>query len=98
MPIDINRALESHNVASSLEEETLTKIGDFVFEGYRLDKESRKEWEENVDTWTKLALQTIETKSFPWPKAANVKYPLLSTAAMQFAARAYPALIPSDGK
>ena len=45
-----------------------------------------------------LAKQTVEPKSYPWPKASNVKYPLLSTAAMQFAARAYPSLIPSDGK
>jgi hypothetical protein len=29
----------------------------------------------------------------PWPNAANVKYPLIITAAIQFAARAYPAIV-----
>lgn len=36
----------------------------------------------------------MEKKSYPWPNSANIKYPLLTTAAMQFAARAYPALVP----
>jgi predicted phage terminase large subunit-like protein len=44
--------------------------------------------------WLKLATQVMEKKNYPWPNAANVKYPLLTTAAMQFAARAYPALVP----
>jgi len=39
-----------------------------------------------------------ENKTYPWPKASNVKYPLIATAAMQFSARAYPALVPQDGK
>lgn len=95
--IDINKALESHNIAKDLEEKELEEIGDFVHEGYELDLTSRKDWEENLDKWTKLALQVSEQKNFPWPKSANVKYPLLSTAAMQFAARAYPALVPSNG-
>ncbi|HPP19055.1 MAG TPA: cell envelope integrity protein TolA, partial [Candidatus Dojkabacteria bacterium] len=44
------------------------------------------------------ALQISGNKTYPWPNAANIKYPLLATAAMQFAARAYPTLVPSDGK
>jgi chaperonin GroES len=46
------------------------------------------------EQWLKLATQVVEKKTYPWPNAANVKYPLLTTAAMQFAARAYPALVP----
>jgi chaperonin GroES len=97
MPIDINKALASHNIADDLKEDELLKISNFVFEGYKIDLDSRKDWERNVDKWTKLALQSTEQKNFPWANAANVKYPLLSTAAMQFAARAYPALVPGDG-
>lgn len=97
MAIDIRKAMESHNLADDLDEKELNEIGDFVHEGYTTDVESRKEWEDNIDKWTKLALQVSDNKNFPWPKAANVKYPLLSTAAMQFAARAYPALVPSNG-
>jgi chaperonin GroES len=49
-----------------------------------------KMWQLECQEWLKLAKQTIEPKTYPWPGASNVKYPLLSTAAMQFAARAYP--------
>ncbi|WP_299209764.1 amidohydrolase family protein, partial [uncultured Dokdonia sp.] len=36
---------------------------------------------------------TWEDKTFPWPGASNVKFPLLTIAALQFSARAYPSLI-----
>jgi chaperonin GroES len=90
--------LESVNIAESLDEQLLKDIGRDAEKGYVLDHESRLDWEKNIDEWTKLAKQTIEPKSYPWPKASNIKYPLLSTAAMQFAARAYPSLVPSSGK
>ena len=90
--------LESVNIAESLDEEKLRVIGSEAFSGFDLDQQSRKDWERHVDEWTKLAKQTIEPKTYPWPKASNIKYPLLSTAAMQFAARAYPSLVPSNGK
>lgn len=90
--------LESVNIAESLEEQQLKDIGRDAKKGFVLDHQSRLDWEKNIDEWTKLAKQTIEPKSYPWPKASNIKYPLLSTAAMQFAARAYPSLVPSNGK
>jgi chaperonin GroES len=90
--------IESKNIAEDLSEEELLKIGEEAFTGYESDRSTRGDWEKRVDEWTNLAKQTIEKKSFPWPEASNVKYPILSTAAMQFAARAYPALIPSDGR
>lgn len=86
------------NIADTLDEELLLKIGEECFKGYEDDVGSRKDWELQLEEWTKLAIQVKEEKSYPWPKASNVKYPLLSTAAMQFAARAYPIIVPSDGK
>lgn len=95
--ISLRSLVENKNIAKDLDEEQLAKIGSQVSEGFEYDLTTREEWEHNVDEWTKLALQVKEEKSWPWPKAANVKYPLLSTAAMQFNARAYPSLIPSSG-
>ena len=89
---------ESLNLAENMSEDELKKIGREALEGYELDCDSRKEWAKQAEEWTKLAKLTVEHKTFPWPKASNVKYPLLATAAMQFAARAYPSLIPSDGR
>lgn len=94
----IRALLESTNIAENLDEDKLQEIGAQCKKGYEQDLESRKEWEQNIDEWTKLAIQAKEPKSYPWPKASNIKYPLLSTAAMQFAARAYPSLVPSDGR
>ena len=86
------------NLAEDLDDNTLISIGNDVVEGYETDKASREPWEKDLKSWTELALQISGNKTYPWPNAANIKYPLLATAAMQFAARAYPTLVPSDGK
>lgn len=98
-PKDSLRALvESVNIAETIGADTLKSVGIEAKEGYDNDRESRNQWEKDIDEWTKLATQVREERSWPWPRASNVKYPLLATASMQFAARAYPSLIPSDGK
>jgi chaperonin GroES len=93
-----NKDMASKNLAEDMTEEQLAELGEQCRAGFEQDLKSRAEWERDLDEWTKLAMQAREIKSFPWPKASNVKYPLLSTAAMQFAARAYPSLVPSNGK
>lgn len=94
----INKFLEQTNIAENLDKELLAKIGSEVWDGYKRDLDSKKAWDGQVDEWVKLAAQVKEDKSYPWRNASNVKYPLLATAAMQFAARAYPSLVPADGK
>lgn len=94
----IEKILDSINIAADLDEDQLISIGDQVVNGFESDLESRRPWEEDLKNWTDLALQIATTKTYPWPNAANIKYPLLATAAMQFAARAYPTLVPSNGK
>jgi len=86
------------NLAENKTEEQLQEIGQRCKKGFDIDLSSRSAWEKCIDDWTKLAMQVKEVKTFPWPNASNIKYPILSTAAMQFSARAYPSLIPSDGK
>lgn len=96
---DALRALmELTNIAEKLSEDDLNKIGAEAKQGYEYDLSSRADWERNIDEWMRLATQVKEEKSYPWPRASNIKYPLLTTAAMQFAARAYPSLIPSNGQ
>jgi len=89
---------ETLNLASKLDKEDLIYIGNQVVEGFDNDLATREPWEKDLKEWTELALQISQSKTFPWPNAANIKYPLLATAAMQFSARAYPTLIPSNGK
>ena len=96
--MELSKLLDSTNIAAHLDDDKLIEIGKDVVEGYDSDLASRKPWEADLKNWTELALQVTHEKTFPWPNAANIKYPLLSTAAMQFAARAYPTLIPSNGQ
>jgi chaperonin GroES len=89
----IQRVLEpenSSNLCALLDDAKLSEIGAKVVHDFDLDKTSRTEWEALMERAMKLAKQVVEEKSFPWPLASNVKYPLLTTAAIQFAARAYP--------
>ena len=94
----INKLIEQTNIADDLKTEELEKIGQEVFDGYHRDLQSKEAWDRRIDDYVSLAAQIVDQKSWPWPKASNVKYPLLAISAMQFAARAYPSLIPADGK
>lgn len=76
-----------------ISDEELDKLGMAVVRECTIDKNSRSEWEEKTREAMKLAMQVAETKQYPWPKASNVLYPLLTTAAVQFNARAYPAIV-----
>lgn len=95
---NVNEILASTNLVDDLSEDEQRNIVQDVLDGFEIDAQSRDKWEKSVDKWTTMALQVAGTKTYPWPKASNVRYPLLSTAAMQFSARAYPSLVPSNGK
>lgn len=96
-PDKLRAIIEDTNLAAKMDEDELLEIGQEARQGFEDDLASRTSWDRRMDEWTKLAIQTQEAKTFPWPNASNVKYPLISTAAMQFAARAYPALVPANG-
>lgn len=91
--VSIEVQLTSLNIAKKLDNDTLKIIGDKVYDGYDIDKKSRKDWEDRYQDYIKLAAQVKETKTFPWPNASNVKYPLLSIASLQFASRSYQHLL-----
>jgi chaperonin GroES len=74
-------------------DEQLSKLGMAVFHEYEIDDNSRAEWKEQNREAMKLAMQIAETKQYPWPKSSNIIFPVLTTAAIQFAARAYPAIV-----
>lgn len=87
------------NIAQQLETGEPGKLAEIaakVCQEYKIDAESRKPWLEKIGEALKLAMLTAEQKDYPFEKAANVKYPLLTTAALQFNARAYPAIVTPD--
>lgn len=81
------------NLAPELEDTVRAEIEQRVLRGYDLDQASRREWLDRTNEGMKNALQTKEGKNFPWPNCANVRHPLIATAAIQFAARAYPSVV-----
>lgn len=87
--------LDKTNLAEDLDQKTLDVIGRTVKEGYDTDERSRSDWLDRNEQYLKLATQVQEDKNTPWPGAANIKFPLLSTAIQAFASRAYPALVPN---
>lgn len=86
------------NFAHALTAAELAKLGVSVVDDYRRDKEARKEWEEVAEAALKSAAQDKgkEDKTTPWPNASNVHFPLLTSAALQFNARMYPAVVKGD--
>lgn len=95
-PVEVlHEYLQAANIADLLESHELNDIGRRSKAEYEIDKNSRSDWEESVQDALKLALQIAETKNYPWPNAANIKYPLMTLAAIQFNARAYPAIVNS---
>jgi chaperonin GroES len=92
------QALEFANLAAELQKkdpDLLNQIGGDVVTSFENDDLSRKDWLDRNKEYMKLATQVMERKTWPWDGAANVKYPLLTTAALQFASRAYGSLVPS---
>lgn len=83
----------SPNIAEILDDEQLEKIGYDVEREYKIDKKSREEWEASADKAMEIALQVRKPKNYPFEKAANIKFPLVTVAALQFGARAYPAIV-----
>jgi len=85
--------IASPNLCDQFDLEDLKRIGEECFAGYEADERSRADWMRRNEAGMNLALQIQETKSFPWAGCANVAFPLVTIAAMQFHAQAYPALI-----
>lgn len=94
--LKIDELVASPNIAELLDERDLIKIGQDVVKGFENDLQSRSVWERKTEESMKLALQVAEAKSFPWPNASNVKFPLITIAALQYHARSYPVLV--DGE
>ena len=94
MAIDqLSAYLEMTNIADDIDDDILKEIGSKVVEDFKIDKESRKDWEEMIENALDLAKQLIEKKYYAGELVANVKYPALATAAIQFSARALPNII-----
>lgn len=100
-PISLDRLLQfaqaQGDITELLDPHELSELGSAVVEDYERDEDSRSEWKAKVEAALKVAAQEDPSeKSYPWEKAANVNFPLLTVASQQFAARAMPAVVKGD--
>ena len=86
----LSKASAAINIAQELSKTELSDLAQSVIRNYEIDKYNRREWDQQSERALKLAKQVLEAKSTPWENASNVKYPLITVATIQFAARAYP--------
>ena len=87
--------LKSSNLVEEMDVDDVKLVGETIRQNYMADKQSRAEWEDRYAEAQKRVMQLVEEKTWPWPKASNIKFPLITVATLQYHARAYPALVPS---
>jgi chaperonin GroES len=86
------------DVSGYLDADAIRALGARVVEDYRKDDSDRSDWKKIAEEALEQASQEKagEVKSYPWPRCSNIQYPMLTTAALQFNARAYPAIVKGD--
>jgi hypothetical protein len=88
---------KSLNLIDQLTDEVKQKLLNRLISGMDEDKTSMAHWLQNVEEAQKLAKLTKEPKNTPMANSANIKFPLITDACFQFAARTYPEVV-QDGK
>lgn len=92
--IKIDKAtILSPNLCDRFSDEDLRRIGTKVLEKYAQDCQSRTAWLSRTEAALDLAMQVQKDKTFPWANCSNIRFPLVTIAALQFHARAYPAIV-----
>lgn len=86
------------NISHLLTEAALATLGQVVVEEYAIDDASREPWKKKALAALDAAAQCVEEVdvNFPFEGASDVHYPALTVAALQFQARAYPAIVKGD--
>ena len=91
-------ATMSGDISGLFDASELAALGADVVRDYEIDDASRAVWKAKAKAALEDASQEAErdVKNYPFAGASDVKYPLLTVAAMQFQARAYPAIFKGD--
>ena len=99
MPEGLEQLVEAsghHNLAEVMDEARRNNIAHDVLHEYGIDKDSMHQWTTRMENGLDLARLIRKDKSTPWVGASNVRFPLVTSAALQFNARAYPAIVPGS--
>lgn len=94
--ISLKKLLETDNIAELLDQSERNSVAESIKKGYEIDKKSMSDWLDLTNDALKLFRQTKEFKNFPFDGAANVKYPLITKAALETGARLFSEIISGD--
>lgn len=86
-------AVNEPNLTGRLSERDRQTLGEYIWDGYTIDRNSRTNWERRTNAALDLALQVTRDKNSPWAGCSNVAFPLVTIAALQFQSRSAPLLI-----
>lgn len=89
----IDTILNSFNIAKEMSTERLNKIGAELMDKFNADVSARQEKDRRLEEAQKIARQKIESKSFPYEGASNVKFPLITKAVIEFNSRVSPIIM-----
>ena len=92
----VRAAVGQQNLTEYFTDGQLKDISARCVTEFDIDNNNFAERKARIEDLYKLALQTIEAKNYPFENASNIKYPLLTKAALGFAAMAYPAIVKND--
>ena len=91
----IEAIANADNLAADMSDADLSRLGLEVIKGFEIDEQSMSNWSARMKRAIDLAMLIKTDKSYPWENASNIVYPLITSAALQYNARAYPAIVPS---
>lgn len=82
------------DISEMLDEQMLARIGHDCIRDYEIDCTDRSEWEKTAEKALKIAAQekVVPPRDAPAYRRSYSSFPILTTAALQFRARAYPAI------
>lgn len=86
----LDKILKVDNIAKEFNTEKLNKIGAELSGKFNEDVTARDKKDRALKEAEKIAKQMIESKSFPFENASNVKYPLITKAVIEFNSRVMP--------
>ena len=89
----VAQVTQAGNVLDLIDGDMAARIGLRCLEDHQTDKESMQDWLDKMQRGIDLANMVKTDRNYPFKNSSNVKYPLIASAAMQFNARAYPAIV-----
>jgi chaperonin GroES len=93
MPLKLEQWIGKTNIADQFTDDKLSQLGQKVIDDWQADLVSRESWERGAQVGIDMAMQIESEGTGPWVGSADVSYPLIANASIQFHARAYPEIV-----